>query len=57
MMSEHIPHDGVPLGHVATGTVAHQVDAVSELHRVRDVRNAMQFDVLKHVAHIPNLNL
>lgn len=56
MMSEHIQHDGVPLGHMATGTVVHQVNAVSELHGVQDVLNAMQFDVLKHGANIANLN-
>ena len=55
-MSEHVLHNGVPLGHMATGTVVRQDDAVSELHRVQDVLNAMQLDVLKHVAHIANLN-
>jgi hypothetical protein len=52
MMFEHITHDGVTLGHVATGTVAQQVDAVSQLHKVQDALITMQFDVLKHGAHI-----
>jgi hypothetical protein len=42
MISEDIPHHGVPLGQKATGTVVHQDNVVSELHRVQDVLNAMQ---------------
>ena len=56
MISEHVPHDEFQLGHTATGTVIHQDDAVSELHRVQDVLNATQLHVFKHVAHIANLN-
>jgi hypothetical protein len=30
MMFEHVPHHGIPLGHMATGTVVHQDNAISE---------------------------
>jgi hypothetical protein len=56
MMSKHVPHHGVPLGHMVTGAMVHQDNAVSELHRVQAVLNATQLDVLKHVGHIANLN-
>jgi hypothetical protein len=55
MMSEHVPHHDVSFGHMATGTVVHQDDTVSKLPRVQDELNAMQLELLKHLAHITNL--